>query len=110
MSEAGINSRSYSEESFKEQSAGFAYAWKKLNGLEGIDGLQWHNWFDNEGDGGGILLGLRKFIDKIMVSPNLYGSSTVKLALQPKMKHLLHLWMSSVFQTGILLIRFNQPN
>lgn len=64
LSEAGINSRSYSEESFKEQSAGFAYAWKKLNGLEGIDGLQWHNWFDNEGDGGGILLGLRKFIDK----------------------------------------------
>lgn len=49
-------------------------------------------------------------LTKIMVSPNLYGSSTVKLALQPKMKHLLHLWMSSVFQTGILLIRFNQPN
>lgn len=64
LSEAGINSRSYSEESLKEQAAGFAYAWKKLNGLEGIDGLQWHNWFDNEGDGPGVMLGLRKYPDK----------------------------------------------
>lgn len=64
LSEAGINSRGYSDEELKEQTAGFAYAWKKLNGLEGIDGLQWHNWFDNEGDGAGAMLGLRKFPDK----------------------------------------------
>lgn len=63
LSEAGINCREYSDEGFKEQAAGFAYAWKKINALEGIDGLQWHNWFDNEGDGAGAMLGLRKFID-----------------------------------------------
>lgn len=64
LSEAGINSRSYSENDLREQAAGFAYAWKKLNSLPGIDALQWHNWFDNEGDGSGALLGMRKFIDK----------------------------------------------
>ena len=64
LSEAGINSRSYSDEDLQEQAAGFAYAWKKLNGLEGIDGLQWHNWLDNEGDGEGAMLGLRKYPDK----------------------------------------------
>ena len=63
LSEAGVNSRSYSEEDLEEQAAGWAYAWKKIKALDGIDAIQWHNWFDNEGDGGGALLGLRKYND-----------------------------------------------
>lgn len=63
LSEAGINSRSYSEQDLQEQAAGWAYAWKKINALDGIDGIQWHNWFDNVGDGSGALLGLRKYND-----------------------------------------------
>ncbi len=62
LSEAGVNSRSYSDEDLKIQAAGFAYAWKKINGLEGIDGIQWHNWFDHP-DEGGAHLGLRKFLE-----------------------------------------------
>jgi len=63
LSEAGLNSRSHSEADLKEQAAGTAFAWKKVNALDGIDGIQWHNWFDNAGDGSGALLGLRKFND-----------------------------------------------
>lgn len=63
LSEAGLNSRSYSAEDLREQAAGTAYAWKKIEALDGIDAFQWHNWFDNTGDGNGALLGLRKFND-----------------------------------------------
>ena len=63
LSEAGINSRSYSDADLEEQAAGTAYAWKKINALDGVDAHQWHNWFDNAGDGSGALLGLRKFRD-----------------------------------------------
>lgn len=63
LSEAGINSRSYSDADMEEQAAGTAYAWKKINALDGVDAHQWHNWFDNAGDGSGALLGLRKFRD-----------------------------------------------
>ena len=45
----------------QNQAAGFAYGWKKINALEGINGIQWHSWFDNSGDG--ALLGLRKSSD-----------------------------------------------
>ena len=61
LSEAGLNSKSYSEADLEEQAAGTAYAWKKVEALEGIDAWQWHNWFDNTGDGTGAMLGLRKF-------------------------------------------------
>ena len=61
LSEAGVNSLSYSDEDLQKQAAGFAYAWKKINALEGIDGIQWHNWFDHPGDG--ACLGLRKYLD-----------------------------------------------
>lgn len=61
LSEAGVNSRGYSEDELQKQAAGFAYAWKKINTLEGIDGIQWHNWFDNEVEGAN--LGLRKSLD-----------------------------------------------
>jgi len=46
----------------KEQAAGFAYAWKKLSKLDGIDGIQWHNWIDNRHEFG-LKIGLRKFPD-----------------------------------------------
>jgi len=62
LSENGTNSRSYSEEHLKEQAAGFAYTWKKMKVLDGIDGFQWHNWFDNRGEGG-LRIGLRRFPD-----------------------------------------------
>lgn len=63
LSEAGINSRSYSDADLEEQAAGTAYAWKKIEAMDGVDAHQWHNWFDNVGDGSGALLGLRKFPD-----------------------------------------------
>ena len=52
----------YSDEELQKQAAGVAYAWKKVNALEGIDAWQWHNWFDHPGDG--ACLGLRKYLDE----------------------------------------------
>ena len=60
LSENGTNSRTYSETDLREQAAGFAWGWKKLNALDGIDALQWHNWADNEAEFG-LRIGLRKF-------------------------------------------------
>ncbi len=62
LSENGTNSRTYDEQDLKEQAAGFAYAWKKLSRLDGIDGIQWHNWIDNRHEFG-LRIGLRKFPD-----------------------------------------------
>lgn len=61
LSEAGVNSRSYSDEELQKQAAGLAYAWKKIDALEGIDGLQWHAWFDHPDEG--ACLGLRKYMN-----------------------------------------------
>ncbi len=63
LSEAGTCSPSYSDKDLQNQAAGFAYGWKKINTLEGINGLQWHSWFDNSGDG--AMLGLRKYADEV---------------------------------------------
>lgn len=62
LSENGTNSRTYSEQDLFEQAAGFAYTWKKMKVLDGIDGFQWHNWFDNRNEGG-LRIGLRRFPD-----------------------------------------------
>ena len=62
LSENGTNSKTYSEQDLKEQAAGFAYAWKKMEKLNGIDGFQWHNWIDNRHEGG-LRIGLRRFTD-----------------------------------------------
>ncbi|MFZ4260851.1 DUF5722 domain-containing protein [Sphingobacterium sp. HJSM2_6] len=62
LSENGTNSRTYSEKDLSEQAAGFAYAWKKMVQLDGIDGIQWHNWIDNRGEFG-LRIGLRRFPD-----------------------------------------------
>jgi hypothetical protein len=60
LSENGTNSRTYSETDLREQAAGFAWGWKKLKNLAGIDAMQWHNWADNEAEFG-LRIGLRKF-------------------------------------------------
>ena len=62
LSENGTNSPTYSDQDLEEQAAGFAYTWKKFKTLDGIDGFQWHNWFDSRGEGG-LRLGLRRFPD-----------------------------------------------
>ena len=62
LSEAGTCSPSYSDNDLQDQAAGFAYGWKKINNLDGIDGIQWHSWFDHLGDG--VPLGLRKYSDE----------------------------------------------
>lgn len=62
LSENGTNSPTYSDKDLAEQAAGFAYAWKKLERLDGIDGFQWHNWIDNRNEGG-LRIGLRRFPD-----------------------------------------------
>lgn len=62
LSENGTNSRTYDDKDLKEQAAGFAYAWKKLAKLDGIDAIQWHNWIDNRTEFG-LRIGLRRFPD-----------------------------------------------
>jgi len=62
LSENGTNSKTYSPQDLAEQAAGFAYTWKKLEKLDGIDGFQWHNWIDNRHEGG-LRIGLRRFPD-----------------------------------------------
>jgi len=62
LSENGTNSRTYEAKDLMEQAAGFAYAWKKLINLDGIDAIQWHNWIDNRVEFG-LRIGLRRFTD-----------------------------------------------
>ena len=62
LSENGTNSRTYGGQDLKEQAAGFAYAWKKMKSLDGIDAIQWHNWIDNRAEDG-LMIGLRRFPD-----------------------------------------------
>ena len=61
LSEAGTCSPSYEDKDLQDQAAGFAYGWKKINALDGINGIQWHSWFDHLGDG--ACLGLRKYTE-----------------------------------------------
>ena len=62
LSENGTNSPSYSDSDLKNQAAGLAYAWKKLEVLDGIDAMQWHNWIDNRTEYG-LMIGLRRYPD-----------------------------------------------
>ena len=65
LSENGLGSRnpslfvglSYTAE--EEQAAGFAWTWKKLNQLDGIDAMQWHNLEDTAFEDN-LRIGLRK--------------------------------------------------
>ncbi|MBQ6254911.1 MAG: hypothetical protein IJK05_09745 [Bacteroidales bacterium] len=60
LSEQGTNSPSYSDRDLELQAAGGAWAWKKAAELDGIDGIQWHNWADNKAEFG-LRIGLRSF-------------------------------------------------
>ena len=62
LSEAGTNSPTYAEADLRTQSAGFAYGWKKIAALPGIDGNQWHNWFDHRNEGT-LRIGRRRYPD-----------------------------------------------
>ena len=63
LSEQGFNSESYSAHDLADQAAGLAYAWKKIEHLDSIEAMQYHNWIDNRGEGG-LRIGLRKFRDE----------------------------------------------
>ena len=60
LSEQGFNSEDYSPQSLADQAAALAYAWKKIEPLDSIEAMQYHNWIDNRGEGG-LRIGLRKF-------------------------------------------------
>ncbi|MGN1215697.1 MAG: DUF5722 domain-containing protein [Candidatus Cryptobacteroides sp.] len=62
LSENGTNSPSYSQSDLALQAAGGCWAWKKVKNLDGIDGIQWHNWADNRAEFG-LRIGLRAFDD-----------------------------------------------
>ena len=62
FSEQGTNSPSYSETDLAKQAAGAAWIWKKLQKLDGIDAMQWHNWSDNRAEFG-LRIGLRAYAD-----------------------------------------------
>lgn len=62
FSEQGTNSPSYSETDLTKQAAGAAWIWKKLQKLDGIDAMQWHNWSDNRAEFG-LRIGLRAYAD-----------------------------------------------
>jgi hypothetical protein len=63
LSEQGFNSESYSRQALADQAAALAYAWKKIEPLDSIEAMQYHNWIDNRGEGG-LRIGLRKFRDE----------------------------------------------
>ncbi|MDR1865336.1 MAG: DUF5722 domain-containing protein [Bacteroidales bacterium] len=68
LSENGINSKSYGDADLRDQAAGLAYAWKKVKALDGIDGIQWHNWFDHPTEAAdGLRIGLRT--DQLAAKP-----------------------------------------
>lgn len=62
FSEQGTNSPTYSAGDLARQAAGAALVWKKLEKLDGVDAMQWHNWKDNPVEFG-LRIGLRAFDD-----------------------------------------------
>lgn len=57
LSEQGINSPDYSEESLRLQAAGLVYAWQKVKSIPSIEAFHYHRYADHEKEGG-LLLGL----------------------------------------------------
>ena len=58
LSENGANSMDNSAKNLQLQAAAAAWAWKKTQANAGIDGIMWHNWWDNPEEGG-LHTGLR---------------------------------------------------
>ncbi|MBR1543638.1 MAG: hypothetical protein IJ626_01940 [Muribaculaceae bacterium] len=56
--EQGVNSRSNSTDDQHLQAAGIAWVWKKVNAIDGIDGIAYYAWVD--GNDGTLMLGLRR--------------------------------------------------
>lgn len=69
LSEQGFNSPDYGKKSFDDQAAALAYAWKKIEHLDSIEAMQYHNWVDSRSEGG-LRIGLREFPDE---AGNPYG-------------------------------------
>lgn len=62
LTEQGLNSPDYSDESLRNQSAGMAYAWRQMRSIPSISMFHYHNWVDHRQEGG-LRIGLRKFPD-----------------------------------------------
>ncbi|MDR1666868.1 MAG: DUF5722 domain-containing protein [Bacteroidales bacterium] len=60
FTEQGLNSPDYSEQTLKEQAAGMAYVWAKVERLRNVTAFQYHLWADAHEEGG-LKLGLRKY-------------------------------------------------
>ncbi|MDR1156362.1 MAG: DUF5722 domain-containing protein [Bacteroidales bacterium] len=60
FTEQGLNSPDYSEQHLKEQAAGMAYVWAKVERLRNVTAFQYHLWADAHEEGG-LKLGLRKY-------------------------------------------------
>lgn len=66
LSENGTNAKSYGESDLADQAAGAAWALKKVYKLSGIDGIQWHNWWDHPDEvAQGLRIGLRDQNQKV---------------------------------------------
>jgi hypothetical protein len=63
FSENGFNSPDYGPEALADQTAGMAYAWKKVQAMRLAEAWHYHNWIDNQHEGG-LRIGLRKFPDE----------------------------------------------
>lgn len=62
FSENGTNSRDYSDEQLSLQAAGAALIWKKIEKLDGVDAIHWHNWRDHSEEFG-LRIGLRSWAE-----------------------------------------------
>lgn len=62
LSEQNPNSVDYSEKCQREQAAGLAYIWRKVQDCENIEAYIAHSWIDDREEGG-LKTGLRKYPD-----------------------------------------------
>ncbi|MDR1864074.1 MAG: DUF5722 domain-containing protein [Bacteroidales bacterium] len=60
FTEQGLNSPDYGEQRLKEQAAGMAYVWAKVERLRNVTAFQYHLWADAYEEAG-LKLGLRKY-------------------------------------------------
>ncbi|RMD79307.1 MAG: hypothetical protein D6820_08520 [Lentisphaerae bacterium] len=59
LSEQGLNSPDHSVNSYRDQAAGLAYTWRKVESLDSIESFVHHQWMDSRREGG-LCLGLRR--------------------------------------------------
>lgn len=59
LSEQGSNSPGHDEKSYRDQAAGLAYTWLKIQDIESIESYVHHRWIDHPKEGG-LNLGLRR--------------------------------------------------